>query len=121
MNNVAKHHHKCLRDLFEVLVAGLMIGTQMGGAQGKGTDMATNMVRTFSAVSCAKGLSTALAFIDSESAFYKVIRPIVMPSLLDPQDITDAIDAADIPVALVPILEHTIAQPSVLAGLDNVH
>eukprot|EP00959_Pyramimonas_sp_CCMP1952_P313531 6562673-Pyramimonas_sp.AAC.1 len=79
------------------------------------------MVRTFSAVSCAKGLSTVLAFIDLNSAFYKVIRPIVMPFLQDPQDIADAIDAADVPEAPVPILERTIAQPSVLAGLDNVH
>eukprot|EP00959_Pyramimonas_sp_CCMP1952_P200879 4201385-Pyramimonas_sp.AAC.1 len=93
----------------------------MGGAQGKGTDMATHMVRTFSAVSCAKGLSTVLAFIDLKSAFYKVIRPVVMPFLQDPQDIADAVDAADIPEALVPILEHTIGQPSVLEGLDNVH
>ncbi|CAK0874246.1 unnamed protein product [Prorocentrum cordatum] len=121
MNNVAKHHHKFLRDQFKTLVAGLMIETQMGGAQGKGADMATHMVRTFSAVSCAQGLSTVLAFIDLNSAFYKVTRPIVVPFRQDPQDIADAIDAADILEALVPILEHTIAQPSVLAGLDNVH
>eukprot|EP00959_Pyramimonas_sp_CCMP1952_P008097 169478-Pyramimonas_sp.AAC.1 len=84
----------------------------MGGAQGKGADMATHMVRTFSAVSCAQGLSTVLAFIDLNSAFYKVTRPIVVPFRQDPQDIADAIDAADILEALVPILEHTIAQPS---------
>ncbi|CAK0824617.1 unnamed protein product, partial [Prorocentrum cordatum] len=43
------------------------------------------------------GLSTVLAFIDLKSAFYKVIRPVVMPFLQDPQDIADAVDAADIP------------------------
>ncbi|CAK0821416.1 unnamed protein product [Prorocentrum cordatum] len=59
------------------------------------TDMATQVVRTFIEVTRQKSLSSVIASIGLKSAFYKVIRALVMPNLNDPVDLAGAIGAAE--------------------------
>eukprot|EP00969_Alexandrium_andersonii_P170673 7545431-Alexandrium_andersonii.AAC.1 len=53
-------------------------GMQCGGIPKRGTDFAGHAVRMFLLMAAARRLSCAVLFVDVISAFYAVLRPLVL-------------------------------------------
>ena len=113
-NYVVKHHHAFLRTRLYALVHSSLHVSQCGGIKGRGTDMATALIRWCSLAFAHYKLSYVTFYVDIKSAFYSMIRQLVMPMLNIEGDIADIVDRIGVPDAFVEPLKLLIAQPSLI-------
>ena len=74
----AKLYHKCLRTRLIPFLANACQELQAGAVPGAGIESLSLVARTFQALSSARGRPWSLVFYDIKSAFYRVVRQLVL-------------------------------------------
>ena len=88
--------------------------TQYGSLQGRGTDMATLHLHTLMHHLAASATSLLLFFADLRTAFYRVIKEILLRLPRQADDLQAAVEDMEIPLCFQDVLEQTIAGPTIL-------
>lgn len=113
-STVAKHHHRFLRSRLMSFLGAAFMASQCGGVPGKGTSMAALLVRSFLALTSARGVSAMVAFVDLQSGFYAVVRELVLPLGTDPVEVEAVLDSMEIPLWSVDALRALLTEPAAL-------
>ena len=75
----SKHHHKFLRSRLLSVVVHFLRDMHCGGIPSRGVDMASLLLRSFLARTSALRRSVLVVFYDVKTAFYTVIRQMLLP------------------------------------------
>ena len=113
---VVKHHHSFLRSRLRDLITAITLANQVGGVRGRGTDMATHVVRSRIDLTRQRGTSCITIFLDLVAAFYRAIRHLALPIPSDTDELHRIIDGLEVPLPLQPAL---LALMSGQATLDH--
>eukprot|EP00959_Pyramimonas_sp_CCMP1952_P035682 747208-Pyramimonas_sp.AAC.1 len=73
--------------------------TQFGGIPGRGTGLASVIIRLAQAVAAARALSFGVLFLDVVQAFYRTLREILLRSPLDDDAVACVFRAAGLPAS----------------------
>ena len=84
---VGKTLHKALRTKQNDLYQQFLHPQQLGGRKGISVVLGGHLIRAFLRVFEARKQSTAILFIDLQEAFYRVVRPLVVDSEWNDEDI----------------------------------
>ena len=76
-NHLSKILHASLRDLLLPFFTCHALPLQLGGRRGSTVSMASHMVRLFLGWTKRCAMSSALLFLDVQTAFYRVLRPLI--------------------------------------------
>jgi len=90
---------------------------QCGGIEGKATDMATLMVRTFFHYAKDNSLSAAALFVDVRNAFYTVVRETLFDDYNTDKDIDKLFEKLQLPKDTMMALYGTLSGEAVLGDL----
>ena len=120
-NHFAKHHHKFLRGRLVAAAGATLEATQFGGLPGKGVDLASLLLSSTLSVIKRKSLTSLSLFIDVKAAYYSVLRQVLLPMPTSSADLDDLLESVEIPIALVPLVEHLLANPCLLASYTSAH
>ena len=113
-SRIAKHHHAFLRSRLVTLLAASHTVSQCCGLPGRGTDIAAFTVRTFWDYIRFRNAYGALLHLDIKSAFYSVLRELLVDLPTDTQDFLEVVDSTPIPDLLKPAVFAMVAAPSLL-------
>ena len=116
---LSNHHHKFLRSRLLSVVVHFFRDTQCGGIPSRGVDMASLLLRSFLARTSALKRTALVVFYDVKTAFYAVIRQMLLPVALSSEEYLDVLDSVDIPLPLVPTLEAAMACPAVVPEITS--
>ena len=107
---LSKHHHKFLRSRQD---------TQRGGIPEKRVDMSNPLMRSF--MTCTKAMKSSALIIcyDIRTAFYFVMRQMLLLVHLTRQEYLDVLDSVEIPIALVTLLELPISKPALVPEVTS--
>ena len=111
---LSKHHHKFLRSRLYDLVVHFLADSQCGGIPKRGVDMAGLTLRSFQAVAHMRRFSSFQLFLDVRTAYYAVVRQLLLPVPLSRDEALDVLDSVDIPVAMLPLLEESLSRPALI-------
>ena len=100
-NLVSKHHHAFLRTRLYALINSALHVTQTGGIKGRGTDLSAAMLRWALAAFTDAGISAIIFCVYGKSAFYTMLREIVMPMAASSDDFETIINSIGIPLPFV--------------------
>ena len=116
---LSKHHHKFLRSRLLSVVVHFLRDTQCGGIPSRGVDMASLLLRSFLARTSALKRTALVVFYDVKTAFYAVIRQMLLPVHLSREEYLDVLDSVDIPLQLLPVLEAAMACPALVPEITS--
>ena len=116
---LSQHHHKFLRSRLLSVVVHFLRDTQCGGIPSRGVDMAGLLLLSFLARTSALKRTALVVFYDVKTAFYSVIRQMLLPLPLSTEEHPDVLDSVDIPLPLVPILEAAMACPALVPEISS--
>ena len=115
---LSKHHHKFLRSRLLSVVVHFLRDTQCGGIPSR-VDMAGLLLRSFLARTSALKRTALFVFYGVKTAFYAVIRQMLLPVPLSREEYLDVLDSVDNPLPLVPILEAAMACPALVPEVSS--
>ena len=81
--------------------------------------MASLLLRSFLARTSALKRTALVVFFDVKTAFYAVIRQMLLPVPLSREEYLDVLDSGDFPLPLVPILEAAMACPALVPEVSS--
>ena len=113
-NHLLKVHHSFLRSLAYPLLHAALHIAQTGGVKKRGTDISNALVRWNLCNRQEEKECTMTFFSDVTSAFYTMIRQLVVPVAHIFSDIEDIINQIGIPLAFVEPLRILLSKPSTL-------
>jgi len=113
-NYVVKHHHAFLRTRLYAIVNSSFHASQCGGIKGRGTDMASALLRWGQHTLAHYKWSSVTFFVDIKSAFYSMIRQLVTPLMVGENDTDYIVDKIGVPDVFVPALRKLMEDPSLL-------
>ena len=110
--HIGKSYHRCIRaPLVSTLVPHAQDGV-FGGLIGGGTDLAGHVYRSLDFLAKRKGLSIGALFVDIKSAFYSLIRSLVVPDDLDDCFIVSLLQRLQLPPSVLDPLKELAAEPA---------
>ncbi|CAE8629497.1 unnamed protein product [Polarella glacialis] len=111
---LGKALHRAARKRLIGLLQPYALETQLGGIRGGGTDMVAQVVRAFIHSVKVRKVCGAAIFADILSAFYRVIRSIVMPLPCNDAGISWLLDKLRVPPEAIHVLRERMSQPPIL-------
>ena len=81
--------------------------------------MASFLLRSFLARTSALKRTALVVIYDVKTAFYAVIRQMLLPVPLSREEYLDVLDSVDIPLPLVPTLEAAMACPALVPEVSS--
>ena len=116
-----KVHHKGLRDQLTPCLLNQALETQFGGLPGRGTDVASHVVRALIHDAVLNHKCLAILFADLSAAFYTVIRQLVSNIRLDDLQLSRLFARLKIPPEAIEELRAKVAEKDALskAGVSD--
>ena len=128
--SASKRLHALMRQDLEALLQPIKPQGQIGGFRGQQTAFGAHALRTYAHATRARGLSSAVLFVDLQNAFHRLPRELAL-STYDDSDwaaVLQALQEAGNPMQahatgqrIVGILEKANCPPLLLRLLQNVH
>ena len=112
-STVGKVWHSFLRGRLLELGRALYRDSQIGGFANRGVDMGLLTLRSLAGYAKAKQRSSAILFVDVKSAYYTVLKQLIVPCGITDEDAHEAL-SLDIPVAARHALLESLRRPSIL-------
>ena len=116
-SHVLKAHHCYLRSLAYSLLHASLHVSQTGGAKGRGTDISKSLIRWNPFHQQCLRKSSVTFVCDATSAFYTMIRQLVVPVSYYHNDLSKILDQIGTQAPLIEPLEQLMCNASVLDEL----